>query len=206
MKINNVKASQRAVAPIIATLLMVAISVVGGILIFVFAQDFFTSSSVHPPSIDSLQLFGYDASDSATLLAQTGNPMTASAAADQKLADSDGFVIYIRNQGASPVIIETVKVFGTEFTFDTTAAGTALGTGVPADLKWVLTKGNSTTAAAQKTTGAQVIQPGEEMSLVVGYDNTINGDIKIGRTIPVVIKTGNAAVFTKQVENGIRVG
>ncbi|MGI0082773.1 MAG: archaellin/type IV pilin N-terminal domain-containing protein, partial [Nitrosopumilaceae archaeon] len=52
---------RRAVAPIIATLLMVAIAVVGGILIFVFAQGFFTDTSIQGPTIDSLEIFGYDA-------------------------------------------------------------------------------------------------------------------------------------------------
>ena len=47
---NEHKYSQRAVAPIIATLLMVAISVVGGILIFVFAQGFFTDTNIQTPN------------------------------------------------------------------------------------------------------------------------------------------------------------
>ena len=36
---------KRAVAPVIATLLLVAIAVVGGSIIFVFSQDFFADCS-----------------------------------------------------------------------------------------------------------------------------------------------------------------
>jgi FlaG/FlaF family flagellin (archaellin) len=199
---KTTKASQRAVAPIIATLLMVAISVVGGILIFVFAQDFFTSSSVTSPSIDSLQLFGYDASDAVSLTTHAATTLTsAGGAVNQKVDDGEAFAIYIRNTGANSVIIEDVKIFGTSLTFDTST--TISGT-VPGNSKWVLTKGNAT--APTTATGNQVINPGEELTLVIGYDEDINGEIKVGRPIPIVIKTGNAAVFTKQIENGIRIG
>ncbi len=48
---------RRAVAPVIATLLMVAIAVVGGMLVFVFAQDFFTQTdSMTGPTIELLQV------------------------------------------------------------------------------------------------------------------------------------------------------
>ena len=43
---------KRAVAPVIATLLMVAIAVVGGTIIFVFSQGFFNQSQISgTPSI-----------------------------------------------------------------------------------------------------------------------------------------------------------
>lgn len=194
--------TKRAVAPIIATLLMVAISVVGGILIFVFAQDFFTTSNVSAPHIDSLQIFGYDASDAVSLTTHAATTLTsAGGAVNQKLIDSEAFAVYIRNTGASPVILETVKVFGTEHTFDT---GTTISATVPANNKWVATKGNAT--APLTTTGDQIIDPGEELTMVIAYDTDTNGEVKIGRPIPVVIKTGNGAVFTKQVQNGVRIG
>ena len=54
-------------APVIATLLMVAIAVVGGMLVFVFSQDFFTATdSMTGPTIEVIRLFGYDARDHAT--------------------------------------------------------------------------------------------------------------------------------------------
>ena len=196
------KASQRAVAPIIATLLMVAISVVGGILIFVFAQDFFTSSNVSGPSIDSLQLFGYDASDAVSLTTHAATTLTsAGGLVNQKLDDGEAFALYIRNTGANPIIIEEVKVFGTTHTFDT---GTTISGTVPANNKWLATKGNA--SAATTATGHQVINAGEELTMVIGYDEDTNGEIKVGRQIPVVIKTGNGAVFTKQIQNGVRLG
>jgi len=55
---------RRAVSPVIATLLLVAITVVGGMTVFVFAQYFFSNSdSVAVPQSEFLQIFGYDARD-----------------------------------------------------------------------------------------------------------------------------------------------
>jgi len=60
--------SRRAVAPVIATLLLVAIAVVGGSIVFVFSQGFFSSAQISgSPTIESLKFTGYDASDGVTL-------------------------------------------------------------------------------------------------------------------------------------------
>ena len=68
--------NHRAVAPVIATLLMVAIAVVGGTIIFVFAQGFFSSSQISgTPQIESVQILGYDARAVAELQAHDGNLM-----------------------------------------------------------------------------------------------------------------------------------
>ena len=203
MKIfQNILKSKRAVAPIIATLLMVAISVVGGILIFVFAQDTFAESSISGPRTESLEIFGYDASDAISLTTHAATTLTsAGGAVNQKLIDGEAFSVYMRNRGANPVVIETVKVFGTEFTFDTTATISAT---VPGNTKWLLTKGNTTSPLT--ATGNTLINPGEELTMVIAYDTDTNGEVKVGRSIPVVIKTGNGMVFTKQVSNGVRAG
>ena len=56
--------SRRAVAPVIATLLLVAIAVVGGSIVFVFSQGFFSSAQISgSPNIESLKITGYDRSE-----------------------------------------------------------------------------------------------------------------------------------------------
>ena len=64
MSKRNKLTSRRAVAPVIATLLLVAIAVVGGSIVFVFSQGFFSSAQISgAPQIESLQITGYDARD-----------------------------------------------------------------------------------------------------------------------------------------------
>lgn len=192
--------SRRAVAPIIATLLMVAISVVGGILIFVFAQDFFTTSNVSAPRIESIEIFGYNATDTTDLSTHADISIASMSTATQKLADSDAFAVFIRNRGSGPVVIEDVKVYGTSLTFSTSTAAVS-GT-IPPDSGWLLTKGTGTPAGK----GTQIIEAGEELTVVIAYDSVINGEVKVGRPIPVVIKTGSGAIFTKQITNGLSAG
>ncbi|MCH7941005.1 MAG: hypothetical protein IH842_03450, partial [Thaumarchaeota archaeon] len=69
-KSRKCRSTHRAVAPVIATLLMVAIAVVGGTIIFVFSQGFFNQAQVSgTPTIESVKILGYDARDIASLVA-----------------------------------------------------------------------------------------------------------------------------------------
>ena len=68
--------NRRAVAPVIATLLMVAIAVVGGTIIFVFSQGFFSQLQISGnPSIESVKILGYDARDVDALRSHDGTLM-----------------------------------------------------------------------------------------------------------------------------------
>lgn len=112
---NNILSmkNRRAVAPIIATLILVAIAVVGGVMIFVFAQDFFGGESMTGPgTIDTISLAGYDLRDT------TGNLKTHIAtdqactgcAAGGGLAVTDIGAIYIKNSGATAVTIQSITI------------------------------------------------------------------------------------------------
>ena len=218
------KHSQRAVAPIIATLLMVAISVVGGILIFVFAQGFFTDTSVQTPQIESLEIFGYDARDRAALRTHIFDPTAAEAAgagtptisaiASNNLKDDDAITVFVRNKASSLLTIETVKVFGAEYGYSTgITSPTTLSTSTPAtSTSTGATTDSSTTrffaisTDGLKTTSGPQIGPGQDATIIIRYDEFTNGKVKIGRPIPVVIVTGGGSTFTKQVQNGVTVG
>ena len=201
------KYSQRAVAPIIATLLMVAISVVGGILIFVFAHGFFTDTNIQTPNIESLEIFGYDARDSTTHRPHNDDPtvttddITVGGTAGGNLEDGDAVSIYVRNKGAGPVTIDKLKVFGVDYIWDIETASAALAAANPdADNEFAVSVDGVNVATAP------VLQAGQEATIIFQYDASDNGKIKVGRPIPVVIFTGNGATFTKQVQNGVQVG
>jgi len=209
------KNKRRAVAPIIATLLMVAIAVVGGILIFVFAQGFFTDINVGAPTIELVEVFGYDARDGVELTMQDGAQLTlniaqVAAAGDTKtagvLGDGDAITIHIRNRGNQAVIIEKVKLYGATYTQgDTPTCGTAN----PAQGDFLMMTEASIDdgpAALADCTLDSVVGANEEATIIVRYDFDLNNDqqIKIGRPIPIVIGTGNGGTFTKQLQNGVR--
>ena len=78
---QNKLTSRRAVAPVIATLLLVAIAVVGGSIVFVFSQGFFSSAQISgAPTIESLQINGYDATDVTNLELHDGGLIDQQAA------------------------------------------------------------------------------------------------------------------------------
>lgn len=212
---------RRAVAPIIATLLMVAISVVGGILVFVFAQGFFTSTSVQGPTIESIDIFGFDARDAGnvgfpkcladtSLAAHNGNCITAVTVAPganaNKLRAGDAIVIYVRNTSAVPTIISTVEFAGKVAEFD--GAVTAISATVPAQGKFTLATTPTTSDVSVNGAGGSAISPGEEKTLVLRYGGTNLdvGDIKLGRTILVKIITSNGSTFPITVQNGVNRG
>ena len=217
LKWNKIKNnhSRRAVAPIIATLLMVAISVVGGILIFVFAQGFFTDTNVQGPTIDSIIIFGYDARDAgdvgnpectaatslASHLGTDGCITGATGAADGKLSDGDGIMIYIRNNGAGDVVIDTVRVRGEAYEADPSGA-VAAGTN-PINLEFCVVAPIAGTVDATANCIPPIIRSGEERSIYIDYEAAFEGPIKIGRPILIKIITGNGAVFPLNLQNGV---
>ena len=211
--INDYKYSQRAVAPIIATLLMVAISVVGGILIFVFAQGFFTDTSIQSPNVESLEIFGYDARDQARLRTHTFDPAatvgdttgsptlsTAPTATTLGLRDSDGITVFVRNKGSGQVAIDRIQVFGADYLWSATTTASA---SLPATQTFAI---SVTGLALTQLTTSPVIGPGQDATIIIRYEQDTNGPVKVGRPIPVTIITGSGATFTKQVQNGVTVG
>jgi len=203
---------RRAVAPIIATLLMVAIAVVGGILIFVFAQGFFTDINVGAPTIELLEIYGYDARDTVDLAFHTGDELAISIAASGNLKDNDAFTIYIRNRGSTAVIIEKVKVFGAVYL--QTATPAACSTTAPVAQTFLMIDEDTIaddTAPVNAILGDcansfYTIAANAEATIILRYEDSVNGgaSVKIGRPIPIVVQTGNGGSFIKQIQNGVR--
>lgn len=59
--------SRKAIEPIIATLLLAAIAVVGGIIVFAWSNGMFSSSNMSIPPAESMILVGYDTRDTPNL-------------------------------------------------------------------------------------------------------------------------------------------
>jgi len=117
------KKNRRAVAPIIATLILVAIAVVGGVMIFVFAQDFFGGESMTGPgTIDTISLGGYDLRDIAALASLKSHIATDMVCDDCDagggLAVTDLGAVYIKNSGATPVTIQSITINDKKYTLD----------------------------------------------------------------------------------------
>lgn len=197
---------RRGVAPIIATLLMVAIAVVGGILIFVFAQGFFSGTSdLEVGGNEALQLTGYDTRDIASLKFHNGTltAVAVNGAADGKLdATGDAFALYLRNAGTKPVTITAIEC--NSITHGTFSATVTYGTTAPAATAFALETVPSSTGNAASDADAE-IAGGEQGTLIIRYGGTATtDDLQNGRNMNCKVYTQGGSEFSIPVAIGKR--
>ncbi len=197
-----VKHSHRGIAGIIVSLILIAVAVVGGISVFMFTQGFISDTSVSAPTIDVVEIFGYDTSDATSLTTHTGAAILINAAnlPAATLTDSDAFALYVRNRGSGVVVVDSIEVYGTVYTISTVGTCT---TAVPADGTFSISTDTTTLLTACGNTS---LASGEEVTIYVRYDDGTNGNVALGRPIPITIVTANGMEISKQLTNGAQVG
>jgi flagellin-like protein len=185
--------SRRAVAPIIATLLLVAIAVVGGSIIFVFSQGFFSAAQVSgSPNIESLKFTGYDAADGAVLtLHDNGNSTTPTGIAGNGLIAGEKIGVYVQNNSVQKVTLNEVRFAGAVYTFQSGATDASLVLDTTQGKFMVATKSNTGAAATTVATTSAEIQPGQQATVIL----ELADNIKVGRDAQFKMITGNGAVF-----------
>jgi len=210
LKPKELKSNHRAVAPVIATLLMVAIAVVGGTIIFVFSQGFFSSSQISgTPQIEAMSVVGYDATDSSGLIAHEGTVMLlAGGNADNTKSASERVAIYLTNDSVQKVTIGELRFSGVSYSMTTSTAALGNwvnGTGAsPASLEYVVvTNPGATPPTVLNLASSQgEIQPGETVTIVIGLDQ----NIKIGRDTQFNLKTTNGNTIVGTINIGQQSG
>jgi len=199
---QNKLTSRRAVAPVIATLLLVAIAVVGGSIVFVFSQGFFSQAQVSgTPTIESLKLQGYDARDGTGLTVHDSVILNATAGTTGNgLATGERIAVYVQNQGVQKATFSEVRFAGTVYTFDgTQTALPALGNALLDGTFWIMDK--SAGSSVIQTTAPE-IQPGQQATIILQLDE----NIKTGRDAQIKLSTTNGAVFVGTVIAGQQSG
>jgi flagellin-like protein len=199
--INNTRLrSRKGVAPIIATLLLVAIAVVGGAIIFAYSQNFFSSSQVSgKPTIEAVKIPGYDARPLLLLNNQNGVSFaTGKSDGDTNMEASENIAVYVKNDSVQAITISEARFGGVVYTY-----------AQPATLS-VLQQGQFTVAGVPSGTGSDLIstspvaeiQPGQSVSLVL----SLAEDMRAGRDAQFKITTNNGAVFVGTVVIGQQSG
>ena len=206
--------SRRAVAPIIATLLLIAIAVIGGVMIYVFTQGFFGNSAISTsPSADTITMSGYDMREivpaagppAVGIVTHEGIVLTtfgdAAGTPGEKTTDEEG-AIYIRNVGTKAYSISKLEVNGVVLDF--------VAAGLNAGEYGIITPPTTDICGAgcnDTLQAANTILPGQEGTLVVSFDNTAGNDnsAAAGRTIAIKITSAGGSVFNFNVVIGSRV-
>jgi len=204
-KQKELRTSHKAVAPIIATLLLVAIAVVGGTIIFVFAQGFFSSSQISgTPQIESVQILGYDSRAVTVLQAHDGNLMLAGSAGDIDANKEQGerVAIYLTNNSVQKIVLGAISFGGYTYQYidaSATGLGSYLSANVPQGNYTVLI---STTPDELLAQGAGELVAGQTVTVVLDLDS----DLRIGRSSQFKLTTSNGNVFVGTVSVGQQSG
>ena len=208
LKPKELKTSHKAVAPVIATLLMVAIAVVGGTIIFVFSQGFFSSSQISgTPQIEAVQILGYDARAVVNLQMHDGNDMVAtSGAADPNVEADERIAIYLTNNSVQKIVLGEVSFGGFEYSY-VNAAPTGLGvynTVIAGELRatnyTVITGTNGGDQLLNE--GAGEIKAGQTATILLDLES----DLRIGRSSQFKLTTSNGNVFVGTISVGQQSG
>ena len=203
-KQKELRTSHKAVAPIIATLLLVAIAVVGGTIIFVFAQGFFSSSQISgTPQIESVQILGYDSRAVTALQAHDGNLMLAGSAGNTDANKDQGerVAIYLTNNSVQKIVLGAVSFGGYTYQYidaSATGLGAYTSANVPQGNYTVLTSTPDTLLAQ----GAGELAPGQTATVVLDLDS----DLRVGRSAQFKLTTSNGNVFVGTVSVGQQSG
>ncbi len=211
--------SRRAVAPVIATLLLVAIAVVGGSIVFVFSQGFFSSAQISgAPQIESLKISGYDASDGDILQLHDGfaSGIAQGNSTSDGLIAGDRVTVYIQNNSVQKVTLGEIRFAGTVYSFVTdggsglidvwNGAGTLATAGSGGPSYMLITNSNgpqgAETPATVLSASTGEIQPGQQISIILELDD----NVKVGRDAQFKLSTTNGAVFVATVIAGQQTG
>jgi len=205
LKPKELKSNHRAVAPVIATLLMVAIAVVGGTIIFVFSQGFFSSSQISgTPQIEAMEIVGYDATDSAELEGHEGTTMATDSGGDPNNSKVAGerIAVYVKNDSVQKITISQLRFSGLLYNMTTSvntldAYTTALA---PVQGQFVIWNDPVNDGLLDSNVGE--LQPGETASIVLGLDQ----NIKIGRDSQFQLKTTNGNIIVGTINVGQKSG
>jgi len=202
---------RRGVAPVIATLLLVAIAVVGGSMIFVFAQGFFGDSQISgTPTIEFIKIVGYDARDAEQVKAHDGIeilPTNCCGESDGVKSASERITIYLQNNSVEQVFISEIRIAGTVYDFTTyTVIPAPFGIGKwnhpltkPQPGEYVILTGHDGTKGGDLLQNpAPVIQPGEIITILADLDKSYN----TARDTQFKLTTTNGAVFVSTIIMG----
>ena len=199
---------RRAVAPVIATLLLVAIAVVGGSIIFVFSQDFFATAQISDsPQIESMQILGYDATDGNSTQFHDGFITNSTVTGDNTsdgLKAEDYIAVYLKNDSVNKITLSEIKLAGESYKYVDLG-----GNDLPNYTSGLAILGNPEFTLVQQgfdgsnygitiDSSAPELQPGQQLTMIMALEK----DIKSGRDLQFRLTTANGAVFVSTIQSG----
>jgi len=177
---------------------MVAIAVVGGTIIFVFAQGFFSQSQISgTPTIEAIKILGYDARDVASLNTHDGGS-TVDVSSDSAVIDKnvdERITVFVKNDSVNTVLFTEIRLGGTVYLYanDALTDHDAV-TPAPDTTQYAVLTAADTILAED----AAILQPGQTATLLL----QLSDSYPIGRDTQFKLTTTNGAIFVGTVVMG----
>ena len=192
--------NRKGVSVVIASLLLVAIAVVGSTMIFSFSQGFFNQAQISgSPTVESVQILGYDARDVSELTVHNGKVMAVGTAGDPAVLGKnvdERVAVHINNLSVNKILLTEIRLGGTVYEYDTSilplgAWDDAVNL-VPG--KYFILR--DSTRITQEP--IPVIQSGQFVTILIDLDD----DFAIGSDTQFKLTTANGAIFVGTVVMG----
>jgi len=185
--------AHRAVAPIIATLLLVAIAVVGGTIISIYSHQIIISAQVSGgPSIELVKFLGYDTRDASILFDQSELHLQVYSGGfeDNFKIAGERVAIYVQNHSVNKLAINELRYAGNVYTFteNVDTLGFYIADTAPSRGEFVILLDAPNVLLDSST---PYIEPGQTVTLIISLDEFI----KIGRQAQLKITTFQGSTF-----------
>ena len=200
-------ASRRAVAPIVGTLLLAAIAVVGGIMVFSLSQESFASSQISgTPQIEFMKMYGYDARDVEKLQLHDGHEILSKdccGVANGKKNYDERIAVYLQNHSVNPITISELMFAGEKYTYvpvNKIGQWDKIGVGhQPHPGEYIIIHGHDTGKKyLTLQESSPVIQPGEVVTILLDLDINIG----VNHDAQLKIKTTSGNTFASTIVIG----
>jgi len=231
---NNLKSSirkftprkKRAVAEVISSLLLVAITVVGAVILTAFLDESFISgglaASGSDSTVKSIKLIKFDSRDGGNLLGLTGlnntNPVTnptdqilcresCTPTTNPRTGGTEFIVIQIENRSVNPINLHDVWLGNASHSWDSGTGGEILNpAGVstdgdfPGDGQFSIFPVGETIGTMEQNQDNQ-IESGQTVNLLIKLDNN-NPDLQLSKTIRTQFNIGANQLSEFLIESG----
>ena len=210
-KIRLIK-SKKAVAPVIATLLLVAVAVVGGGINFALSQQFFNSAQASGLyGIEYILFLGYDATDADSLTYHDGlvsNPIDdwhGNQMIDG-LKQGERIAIFVQNNSVHKVSFQELRLAGSVYDYQRMSPNYKMTSHLDNTLEGgeytIVKNGNANAPADTISDPSPIIQPGQTVTIILELDK----NIQIDRDMQFRLTTTNGGAFVYTVLSGQHLG
>jgi len=195
------------IQPIILTLLLVAITIVGGSIVFFASLENLDTSQISEAfHTESITILGYDARDTSQFKVHDGgNVLEAYSGGNENgiPEQHERMSFYFWNKSNNEIHLSELRFGGTIYTYANTTALDSFGEesripGGTYDI-WISRQSGNDVMLLYNTA---VIKPGDSVTIVFALDK----DYKLGRDTQLKLTTTNSNIFVGTIVIGLQIG